>query len=316
MASHAPPQQPAPASKPVNPYLAMANFEDLDVPSPKPASAYRMPEPPPPPQPQIEAAATAQDSQMPTAPAPETVQQIVESQSHADPVEAHVDRVEKQAEEVRKEIEADKKAMKAPAPPVESTEPVAVTGKLDSDADLADIQQHNPMAYGIVKALLLKKSMGLVKDGPAPESESSEASELMAEADEPEVPAHHAPKDMFAWRPQDSASDLLPGAADAPAEPAASAPEPASDDQGLSSWLGTSSVLSKATASAPAPAPAAGDALSMWHPEAAMIAVDPGNDDSSPAAAAQPVAPVAPAPIAPRLPQTSGVLNQFMSDLD
>merc|ERR1719247_3306359 len=134
---------------------------------------------------------------MPTAPAPSVVEQIVESQSHADPVEAHVDRVEKQAADVRAEIEADKKALKAPVPAMESTEPSAATGKLDSDPELADVQQHNPMAYGIVKALLLKKSMGLVKDGPAPESESSEASELMAEADEPEVPAHHAPKDMF-----------------------------------------------------------------------------------------------------------------------
>merc|ERR1719331_2829744 len=211
----------------MNPYLAMANFDDLDAPAPKPAATYRMPMPAPAPQ----------DSQMPTAPAPETVQAIVEAQSHADPVEAHVDRVEKQAADVRAEIERDQKAMKAPAPSMESAEPVAVTGKLDSDSDLADIQQHNPMAYGIVKALLLKKSMGLMKDGPAPQdsepsesSESSEASELMAEADEPIVPAHHAPKDMFAWRPQQSAADLIPGAADAPAEPAASAAS--SDSQG------------------------------------------------------------------------------------
>merc|ERR1719311_1407007 len=114
---------------------------------------------------------------MPTAPAPEAVQQLVESQLHTDPVEAHVDKVEKQAAAVRAEIEADQKAMKAPAPMMESTEPVAVTGKLDSDPELADIQQHNPMAYGVVKALLLKKSMGLVKDGPAPDAESSESSE-------------------------------------------------------------------------------------------------------------------------------------------
>merc|ERR1719379_3316835 len=96
--------------------------------------------------------------------------------------------------------------------------------------------------------------MGLVKDSPAPDAESSEnseASELMAEADEPIVPAHHAPKDMFAWRPQQSAADLLPGAADTPAESDAT-PEPASsDDNGLSSWLGSSSVLSKATAPTP-----------------------------------------------------------------
>merc|ERR1719498_80316 len=124
--------------------------------------------------------------------------------------------------------------------------------------------------------------MGLVKDGPAPaseesseSSESSEASELMAEADEPMVPAHHAPKDMFAWRPQSSAADLLPGAADTPAEPDAT-PEPASsDDNGLSSWLGTSSVLSKETAPAPAPAPS--DAISLWHPMTAMLTTDPGN---------------------------------------
>merc|ERR1719161_1082059 len=248
----------------MNPYLAMANFDDLDVPSPKPAASYRMP----------------------AAPAPETVQAIVEAQSHADPVQAHVDRVEKQAADVRAEIERDQKAMKAPAPAMDSVEPVAVTGKLDSDPDLADIQQHNPMAYGVVKALLLKKSMGLVKDGPAPQdsesSENSEASELMAEADEPIVPAHHAPKDMFAWKPSESASDLIPGAVDAPAEPEATALQnTASDDNGLSSWLGTSSVLSKATA--PAPAPATSDAISMWRPETAMITTDPGNEDSEPA---------------------------------
>merc|ERR1719261_49294 len=126
----------------------------------------------------MEPVATAQDSQMPTAPAPESVMAIVESQSHADPVEAHVDRVEKQAEQVRKEIEADKKAIKAPAPQMDAAEPAAVTGKLDSDPELADVQEHNPMAYGIVKALLLKKSMGLVKDGPAPEAaDTSETSE-------------------------------------------------------------------------------------------------------------------------------------------
>merc|ERR1719331_1427354 len=133
------------------------------MPMPEPAAAPRV----------EEVAAAAQDSQMPTAPAPAVVQQIVESQSHADPVEAHVDRVEQQAAAVRAEIEADKKAMKAPAPAMESTEPSAVTGKLDSDPELADVQQHNPMAYGIVKALLLKKSMGLVKDGPAPDAPSS-----------------------------------------------------------------------------------------------------------------------------------------------
>merc|ERR1719271_1174614 len=87
MASRAPPPQPPPAAKPENPYLAMANFNDLDVASPQPAASYRAPPPPAPPAPPME--------------------QIVESQSHADPVEAHVDRVEKQ-------IEADKKAMKAP----------------------------------------------------------------------------------------------------------------------------------------------------------------------------------------------------------
>merc|ERR1719331_709348 len=180
------------------------------MPMPEPAAAPRV----------EEVAAAAQDSQMPTAPAPAVVQQIVESQSHADPVEAHVDRVEKQAADVRAEIEADKKALKAPVPAMESTEPSAVTGKLDSDPELADVQQHNPMAYGIVKALLLKKSMGLVKDGPAP--------------------------------------DLLPGAVDAPAEPASTAAsdtdQASGDDNGLSSWLGTSSVLSKASAPAPAPA--------------------------------------------------------------
>merc|ERR1719261_811689 len=265
----------------------------------------------------MEPVATAQDTQMPTAPAPETVQQIVESQSHADPVEAHVDRVEKQAEEVRKEIEADKKAIKAPAPPMDAAEPAAVTGKLDSAPELADVQEHNPMAYGIVKALLLKKSMGLVKDGPAPEaaesSESSEASELMAEADEPMVPAHHAPKDMFAWKPSSSAADLLPGAAAAPEEPeATSETSSASDDQGLSSWLGTSSVLSKAADPTPSAAPAASPYADFMG--ASMLAVDPGNDDSNaaaPAAHAPPAPPAAKA--APRLAQTSSVLNQFMS---
>jgi hypothetical protein len=301
-----------------------------------------MPEPSPPPPPVVEEAAAPQDSQMPTAPAPETVQAIVESQQHTDPVEAHVDKVEKQADEVRREIEADQKAMKAPAPVEESSQPVAVTGKLDSDPDLADVQQHNPMAYGIVKALLLKKSMGLMKDGPAPDaetSENSEASELMAEADEPIVPKHHAPKDMFSWHPSDSAADLIPGAADAPAEPEAS-PEPASDDQGLSSWLGTSQVLSRATAPAPAPPTRdSSDAISMWHPETAMISTDPGNDDSAPtqnpysAPAQMPsaldkelsadsilkeagAAPAPPPRAAPRLAQTSSVLNQFMGDLD
>jgi hypothetical protein len=97
----------------------------------------------------------------------------------------------------------------AEAPKVESKlHPVNPYGKRDSDAELAAIQQESPEAYGIVKALLMKKTMGLPMPGQdAAKKESDAARSFGSQEAGPSSSAHIG--DMFSWKPANTAADDL-----------------------------------------------------------------------------------------------------------
>jgi hypothetical protein len=100
----------------------------------------------------------------------------------------------------------------AAAAPVEKVEskihPVNPYGKRDDDAELAAIQQESPEAYGIVKALLMKKTMGLPMPGADSAKKESDAARSFGSVEAgPSSSAHIG--DMFNWKPTSSASDDL-----------------------------------------------------------------------------------------------------------
>jgi len=97
----------------------------------------------------------------------------------------------------------------APVPKVESKlHPVNPYGKKDDDPELAAIQQESPDAYGIVKALLMKKTMGLPMPGQdAAKKESDAARSFGSEEAGPSSSAHIS--DMWNWKPASTASDDL-----------------------------------------------------------------------------------------------------------
>lgn len=102
--------------------------------------------------------------------------------------------------------EAPKQVMaKRPAPVVQSKiQPVDPYAKRDDNAELAAIQQESPEAYGIVKALLMKKQLGLPLPGAdAEKSESGEAS------DSSESAPSSSNLNMWNWKPRASPSDDL-----------------------------------------------------------------------------------------------------------
>jgi hypothetical protein len=138
---------------------------------------------------------------------------------------------------------------KQEAAPVKSKiQPVNPYGKKDGDAELAAIQQESPEAYGIVKALLMKKQMGLPMPGEGEaQKQHEDAKSFGSPAAGPSSSAHIS--DMFSWKPPASAAgdDLLSAVQDdssvsktvlpdAPAEPSAdAAPEqPAKVDEEVS----------------------------------------------------------------------------------
>jgi len=95
------------------------------------------------------------------------------------------------------------------APKVESKlHPVNPYGHKDEDPELAAIQQESPDAYGIVKALLMKKQMGLPMPGAdATKKESDAARSFGSEEAGPSSSAHIS--DMFSWKPTNTAADDL-----------------------------------------------------------------------------------------------------------
>merc|ERR1719231_158290 len=86
--------------------------------------------------------------------------------------------------------------------------PVNPYGKRDDDPELSAIQQESPEAYGIVKALLMRKQMGLPMPGQdAAKKESDAARSFGSQEAGPSSSAHIS--NMFAWHPTDSAADDL-----------------------------------------------------------------------------------------------------------
>jgi len=167
-------------------------------------------------------------------------------------------------EEAPKKVEAALPAVKS------KINPVNPYGHRDDDPELAAIQRESPDAYGIVKALLMKKQMGL----PLPGAEAAQnAAQSRADMEggrqqDPAAATEHI-SNMWNWHPRDSASDEIavtqemsstqeapaptedapaPAAAEpapveeapAPTEAAAPAPAapPATGGLSLSSWLG------------------------------------------------------------------------------
>jgi len=166
-----------------------------------------------------------------------------------------------------------------PAPEVVKSKivPVDPYVKKDADPELAAIQQTNPMAYGIVKALLMKKAMGLPMPGAS-------ASAPQNDNDEAQIPSSSGSVgNMWNWKPEASASDEMaaveetssvskrdtpeespepaaepevaeaPIVESAPAAAAAPAPESRSDSSSDGGSLGSWLSMGSAASSAPAP---------------------------------------------------------------
>merc|ERR1719183_1002991 len=108
------------------------------------------------------------------------------------------------------ELVTEKKPTEAaPVPKVESKlHPVNPYGHRDDDPELSAIQNESPDAYGIVKALLMKKQMGLPMPGQdAAKKESDAARSYGSQEAGPSSSAHIG--DMFAWKPPSTAADDL-----------------------------------------------------------------------------------------------------------
>lgn len=93
------------------------------------------------------------------------------------------------------------------APPAEEVKskivPVDPYAKRDVDPELAAIQQQNPLAYGIVKALLMKKAMGLPMPG-------ADAQSTANGKDEAQIPSSSGSiSNMWNWKPQASPTDEM-----------------------------------------------------------------------------------------------------------
>merc|ERR1719160_1567335 len=148
---------------------------------------------------------------------------------------------EKPIEDPMKVDEPTKKP-EAALPAVQSKlHPVNPYGKLDDNPELAAIQRESPDAYGIVKALMMKKQMGLPLPGAEAAANAQRAREQMAgeRQQNPDATSGHI-SNMWNWKPKDSASDEIavtqemsdtveaPAPTEAPAavEAPAAAPEP------------------------------------------------------------------------------------------
>merc|ERR1719271_2196488 len=140
---------------------------------------------------------------------------------------------EKPIEDPMKVDEPTKKP-EAALPAVQSKlHPVNPYGKLDDNAELAAIQRESPDAYGIVKALMMKKQMGLPLPGAeaAANAQSARAEMAGERQQNPDASTGHI-SNMWNWKPKDSASDEVSVAQEmsdtqeAPAPPEAPAAAP------------------------------------------------------------------------------------------
>ena len=198
---------------------------------------------------------------------------------------------EKPMENVEKKMEEPG----TPAPVKSKIQPVNPYGHRDDNAELAAIQQESPEAYGIVKALLMKKQMGLPMPGEGEvQKQHEDAKAFGAQGAAPSSSAHIS--NMFDWKPPSSAAgdDLLSAVQDdsslsktvvpdAPEESAPEAPEPQKVEEEVA-----------------APAPAA--------PEPVVEAPEPVVEAPAPAAAPA----EAPAPAAAPAQDNGLALNSWL----
>merc|ERR1719271_1783117 len=187
-----------------------------------------------------------------------------------DPVLAGADAFKHPTQEMIKDWETAPKIDMFDAPtekPIEDPMKVQDAPK-KVEAELPAIQKESPDAYGIIKALLMKKQMGLPLPGAeaAANAQSARAEMAGERQQNPDASTGHI-SNMWNWKPKDSASDEVsvaqemsdtqeapapmedaaPAAVEAPAAPEAPAAEaPASGMMAMNSWLG-------ATVKAPAP---------------------------------------------------------------
>jgi len=168
------------------------------------------------------------------------------------------------------EVDEPTKKVEAALPAVQSKlHPVNPYGKLDDNAELAAIQRESPDAYGIVKALMMKKQMGLPLPGAEAAANAQSAREQMAgeRQQNPDATSGHI-NNMWNWKPQNSASDEIavtqemsdtveaPAPTDAPAPAAFEAPAEAPAPE-LPAEPAVTEAAAPAEAAPAAPAPAA-----------------------------------------------------------
>merc|ERR1719482_1252879 len=160
---------------------------------------------------------------------------------------------EKPIEDPMKVEDAPKK-VEAALPAVQSKlHPVNPYGKRDDNAELAAIQKESPDAYGIIKALLMKKQMGLPLPGAeaAANAQSARAEMAGERQQNPDATTGHI-NNMWNWKPKDSASDEVSVAQEMSDTQEAPAPMDA---------LAEPAVTEAAAPAEEAPAPAAAAAI-------------------------------------------------------
>jgi len=174
---------------------------------------------------------------------------------------------------------APEKKPEAALPAVASKlHPVNPYGPRDSDPELAAIQKENPDAYGLVKALLMKKQMGLPLPGAEAAQNARQSREDMGGSrQDPDAATAHI-NNMWNWKPTDSASDEVsvtqemsdtqeaPAPTEAaPAAVEAPAPEPVAQEVEAPAAPEPAAQETPAAPAAEAPAPATGGlSLSSW----------------------------------------------------
>jgi len=189
---------------------------------------------------------------------------------------------EKPIEDPMKVGDAPKK-VEAALPAVQSKlHPVNPYGKRDSDPELAAIQKESPDAYGIIKALLMKKQMGLPLPGAeaAANAQSARAEMAGERQQNPDASTGHI-SNMWNWKPKDSASDEMSVAQEM--SDTQEAPAPMED-------AAPAAVEAPAAPEAPAAAPSAAAAIEALAEPAVTEAAAPAEEAPAPAAPAAPAA--------------------------
>jgi len=172
----------------------------------------------------------------------------------------------------------EKKPAPAPIKVESKLHPVNPYGHRDDDPELAAIQNESPDAYGIVKALLMKKQMGLPMPGQdAAKKESDAARSYGSQEAGPSSSAHIG--DMFAWKPPSTAADDLSTLEDTATVSKTVEPEPEAQAE-------PEAAPAAAEVEEPKPAPAEKKDMFNWKP--ASVDDDAAPADPAPAAAAAP----------------------------